>query len=92
MGSVCSTLNNTLRQTQDVGLLVAQDTVHPPVDSKGSQAEGLKLDEASSILLVVQAAVVLEGGNLLVVQAVWGLSANHADISLHHHLTVCSIS
>ena len=40
------------------------------VGAHGAQAQRLQLDEAGGVLLVVQAAVVLERRDLLVVQAV----------------------
>lgn len=43
----------------------------------------LKLDEASSIFLVIQAFIVLKGSNLLIIQAVWRLPAHHNCITLH---------
>lgn len=42
----------------------------------------LKFDESSSILLVIEPLIILKGGNLLIVQAVWRLTPHHNRVSL----------
>ncbi len=55
----------------------------PPVRAERPQPQCLQLDESSGILLIIEAAIILEGGNLLVVEAVWGLATHYNDIALH---------
>lgn len=42
----------------------------------------LQLNEAGRVLLVVQAAIILERGNLLIIQAVWRFPAHHNHVAL----------
>ena len=55
---------------------------HLPVDTHSAQAQGLQLDEAGRILLVIQAAIVLKRGDALIVQAEGRLAANNDGIAL----------
>mmetsp|Transcript_21925 Transcript_21925/g.47855 ORF Transcript_21925/g.47855 Transcript_21925/m.47855 type:complete len:270 (+) Transcript_21925:619-1428(+) len=52
------------------------------VDAQGAQAQGLQLDEATCIRLVVEPLVVLKRGNDLVVEGVGRLAAQHDDVAL----------
>mmetsp|Transcript_21541 Transcript_21541/g.38393 ORF Transcript_21541/g.38393 Transcript_21541/m.38393 type:complete len:238 (-) Transcript_21541:760-1473(-) len=54
----------------------------PALRAQCPQAQGVELDEARGIVLIVQAAVVLEGGDLRVVQRVGRFAADHGDGAL----------
>ena len=53
-----------------------------PVGSQRPQPQRLQLDEPGRVLLVVRARVVLEGGDLVVVERVGGLAPDDDDVAL----------
>ncbi len=52
----------------------------------------LQLDEACSVFLVIEPLVILKGGNLLIIEAVWRLATNDNCVALNRKESQPSLS
>src|SRR5690606_8105191 len=70
------------RALKDEGAWISQSGLFPVARGKRPQAQRIELDEACGVLLVVSALIVLEGDELVGIERLRRLAADHHHIAL----------